>query len=118
MSPHCQHCVQKKNSLLRPWLQASVVGDGAAKVSGKLLKNIYQGRGRLYPRLHRKAQTVCLSRLVVRVLSQNNHLGIRKTRVVKRVEDIIHIRENLPRAVFTNQKLPQFPIVGLSHFVF
>jgi hypothetical protein len=33
------------------------------------------------------------------------------------VKNRIHIRENLPGAVFANQKLPQFPIVRLGHFV-
>ena len=73
MGTHGQHRVKHHDALLRPFDQISVVRYVTAQIVVQLLVDVHQGRWDLHIRLHGEAQTVGLTYVVVRVLSQNYH---------------------------------------------
>ena len=76
MSADRQNRIEHHNALLRPLDQITVVRDVTPEIIVKLLVDIYEGRRDLNSRLHGKRESVSLPRLVVRVLSQNDHLHL------------------------------------------
>ena len=69
MRTHSQHRVQHQNTLPCPFFEIAVVRDVASQIVFEFLINVDQGRRNVYFRFYRKAESVCLSRLVVRVLA-------------------------------------------------
>src|SRR5690606_11381582 len=116
-APHRQHGVEQQDALASPVLQAAVVRDRAADVLVELLEDVWQRRRRRDPGLHRKAQAVSLSRPVVRVLAQDHHFGIGVGRVVKGVENVVHVGVDRVAAVLLDQERPERLVVGLLELV-
>ena len=82
----------------------------------KFLENIYERRRFCNSFLYRKAKPVCLSRLVIRVLSQDHCLDLLVWCELQRIENIVHIGINRSAAVFMLEKLPQLQIIILVKF--
>lgn len=120
MSTHAEAGVEQEYSLLRPTSQ--VVGPlGGIRERGlqveplglNLFEDVDQrGRSR-YALWNAKAQTVCLTGFVVRVLPQNHHLHLVKWRLVKGVEDESARRITRPCCILILDKLYQIVEVGL-----
>ena len=58
-----------------------------------------------------------LSVAVVRILSEDDNLRLRKARIVHRVEDCEHIGVDALRSVLFDEKGAQFPIIRLCHLI-
>ena len=79
----------------------------------QFLINIDQGRRNLHIRLNRKAEAVRLPVVVVGVLPQNHHLYPGKGCKLKRIEDVIRLREDSSRLVLMFDLLIKFPVIWL-----
>ena len=112
-----QHRIEEKHALPCPWDETAVCGWLDPEIILHLLVNIEKGWRWIDADLDGKRKSVCLPVAVVRILSENDDLRIRKARVVQRVEDRKHIGIDALRTVFPDEKLPQFPIVGLCHLI-
>ena len=119
MRPHRQRRIQKQHAGLGPRNQAAVSlwRNFKPDIFVKLLEDILEGRGFRNARLNGESQPVGLSRFVIRVLSQDDHLYILIWCVPKSVEDIVHRRIYRPLRIFLLQELPQVQIVALAEFL-
>ena len=88
MSADRQNRIEHHDALLRPLDQITVVRDVTPEIIMKLLVDIYKGRGDLNSRLHGKREPVSLSRLMIRILPENNHLHLVQRRKMKGIENI------------------------------
>ena len=93
-------CVQKEYALFCPFFQTAIVWDVAAKITVKFFIDIYQGRRDVYVFSYGEAETVCLTVIMIRVLSQDHYLHLMKWCKMKRIKQIIRRRENLSRLIF------------------
>ena len=76
MRPYGQYCIQHQYTLLSPFGQASVIRDRTSKIIMEFFINIHKRRWNIYPLLYRKAKTMRLSYIMIRILSQNNRFYI------------------------------------------
>ena len=70
--PYSEHRVQKKDPVFCPGSQLTVLRDICSEIVMQLFEYVHQRRRRLYAFLHGKAETVCLSRTVIGVLSESS----------------------------------------------
>ena len=115
---HRQDCIEKKHTLLSPMPETTVIRHFAAEIALKLLEDIDERRRWFYARLDRKTQSVCLTRAVIRVLSQDNDLHLIVRRIMHRIENIIHIGIDRPCFVLFYQYRAQFLIILFLHLRF
>ena len=52
-----------------------------------------------------------LPRAMIRVLAEDDHLRIGIARVVKRIEDRVHVRVDVMCAVLPDQELPELAVI-------
>ena len=116
-SPDRQHRVEQQYTFLRPIHETAVIGNRAAQIVVKLLVNVSQRRWNGYVGLNGKTEPVGLVRSVVRVLPDDAHLGVCKSRVVEGVKNVVGVGINPPSFVFVNQKLAQILVIILRKFV-
>ena len=83
---------------------AEVVNAG---IIPQLFKDVDEGRRRCNTLVHGKTQAMCLIGVVVGVLSQNDYFYICIRRILKRIENVVHIGIDGMGAVFLNEELPQ-----------
>lgn len=90
---HSENRVEQQHTLIGPLLQTATFRSHKARnIILKLAENIEQGRRREHAFLHRKAHAMCLSRPVVRILSDDHYLGPRECGVIKGGEYLIRWR--------------------------
>ena len=106
-----QHRVEQQHALIRPGLEAAVVRHLAAEVCLQFLEDVEQGWRRLHAGQHGEREAMSLSRTMIRILPEDDHLRIRIARVVKGVENRVHIRIHVMRPVLLNQELPELAII-------
>ena len=68
VSPYRQDCIEKQHSLIRPFFQVSVIGNGAPQIFLQLLIDILQRRGRLLSRQNGKTEAMGLIHIVIGIL--------------------------------------------------
>ena len=115
--PHGEHRIEQQHTLLCPGGEVAAVGNGLAHVLFQLFEDVFEAGRRLYPLLHRKAQTVSLLRSVVGVLTDDHHLHVQKGGVFEGVEDVVHIGIHRLGGIFPLEKLTQGEIILLAPFV-
>ena len=86
MGTNGERGIQKEHPLFCLARQITRSRDGFPKIGLNLLEDVLQRRGKLDAVLHREAQSVGLTWLVVRVLSDNHHLHLVKRTQVKGIE--------------------------------
>ena len=87
MGTDCQRGVEQQHTLLGPARQITCLRNGRAQIILNLLEDILQRRWKLHPVLYRETQAVSLPRLMVRVLSDDDHLHLVKGTQVESIED-------------------------------
>ena len=87
MSPYCECGIQQQYSLLCPSCKVAGVWDRRAEVELYLLEDVLQRWWKRYAVAHREAQSVSLSRFVIRVLSDDDHFHLVERTQVEGVED-------------------------------
>ena len=83
-----QGCIQQENALFGPAGQVAACRDVSANVISYLFENILQGGWELNPIVDRETQSVSLSRSVVGVLTDDDHLDRLKRAKVEGIEDV------------------------------
>ena len=116
MRPDRQHRVEKKDALLRPFCEIPMVGNRAAQIRIQILINIDQRRGNADPLVHRKTQTVRLSRSVIRILTEDHGADIFQRREGERIENIPRRRINFPRSVLIQDRFIKLSVIRLCKF--
>ena len=106
-----QHRVEQQHALIRPRLEAAVVRHLAAEVRFQFLEDVEQGWRRLHAGQYGEREAMRLSRAMIRVLSEDDHLRVCIARIVKGVEDRVHVRIHVVRPVLLNQELPELAII-------
>src|ERR1043165_1878621 len=89
-----KRCVKQKHALFGPFFKVAMVGRVNAKVGFYFFKNIYQRRWLFNPVGHGEAKPLSLSRAMVGVLSQYNHLNIAEGGKVKCIKNELAWRIN------------------------
>ena len=87
MRTHRERCVQQEHALLSPARQVARRRDRLSEVELYLLEDVLKRRRKRHACRHREAQTLRLTRLVVRVLTDNHHLHRVERTEVEGVED-------------------------------
>ena len=78
MCPHRECGIEQQHPLLRPSGKVSRLGNRTAQGIVYLLEDVLQRRRERHPVLHREAQSMRLSRLMIRVLADDYHLHLLK----------------------------------------
>ena len=99
--------------MIGPGLQAAVVRDLAAKIRLELLEDIQQRRRRLNAWQNREGKSVRLAGAMIGILTEYDHLRIGIARIMKCIEDRVHVRIDMMGTVFLDQELPQLTIIRL-----
>ena len=71
-----QACVQQKNTLVCPVFEVTALWKGDAHVVVEFLENVHKGRWRLDAVGYGKAEPVCLSRIVLRILADDDRFDL------------------------------------------
>jgi hypothetical protein len=79
-----------------------------AQVRLKFLKNIDQGRGTVYRRIHRKTEPVGLPGAMIRILAKDHDPNLVEGTQVKRPKDQAGGRIDRTRPIFRLHKLGEF----------
>ena len=108
--------IQKKNALLSPFYQITVIRYIAAKVIMQFLIDVYQRRRDLYIRLYGKAQPVGLPGSVLRVLPQDHCLDFPERCKSKCVEYILRWGIHNMVCILFNDLLIQFSVIRFGKF--
>ena len=108
-----QRSVQQQHALLCPARQVARGRNRCAEVGLYLLEDVLQRRREHHPVLHREAQPVGLSRLVVRVLSDDHHFRLVEWAEVEGVENEFARRVAGAGLVFLSDGFCQLSEVGL-----
>ena len=87
MGTYGQRGIEQQYPLFGPARQITCLRNGRAQIILNLLEDILQRRWKLHPVLHRETQAVSLPRLMVRVLSDDDHLHLVKGTQVESIED-------------------------------
>ena len=87
MCPHGERGVEQQHALLCPSHKASTLRRGLSEVAAYLAEDIYERRREPYSVVHREAKPVCLSRLMIRVLTDNHRLYLVERAQVEGIED-------------------------------
>gem|GEM_PF-4330933 len=111
-----QHGVQHQHALLRPIGQLAVTRIDEADVIRELFEDVFERRRRLHPALNGKAETVRLAGAVVGILADDHGFAVFERGIAERVEDIVHIRIDHPRAVFVRKERTQLQVIILFEF--
>ena len=86
MSTHGERGIEQQNALLCPPTQTAGRWHLLAQISLYLLEDVNKRWRRRYPFLYRKAQTFCLSRLMIRVLTYYHDLHLVERTQVEGIE--------------------------------
>ena len=86
MSANGKRCIKQQHALLGPTGKIARCGDRRTKVGLNLLEDILQRGRKLDTVLNRETQSVCLSWLVIRILTDNHHLHLVERTQVKGIE--------------------------------
>ena len=111
-----QHCIEQQYSIIGPAFQISMRRRVYIEVALQLFKYVDERRRRLDAFLHRKTETMSLSRLMIRILSQYHYLHVLVRRELEGVEDVVHIRIYHSGTVFRLEELPQLQIIIFIKF--
>ena len=84
---HCQRGIEEQHPFPSPFLEIARARHGHAEVVVQLLEDILQAGRERHTVGHREREAVGLSRAVVRVLTQDDHLHLVERREVEGVED-------------------------------
>ena len=95
VSPNRQHRIEHQHPLLRPAIKVSTHRNRHAQVVGDLLEDIAQRWRKVNPVIDRKAQAICLTITVIRILSNNHNLQLFKRALIKGSEYISRLRKDL-----------------------
>ena len=113
MCSYREYRVEQHHALISPFYEISVVRDVAAQIVVKFLIYVLQTRWYCHMRRYRKAQTVSLSRLMIRILSEYQHLDVCKRCSVICGEYILLGRIYRMCPVFFVDKPVQFCVIRL-----
>ena len=116
VGPYRQDRIEKQHSLISPLLQISVIRDRASKVIVKLFVNVLKGGRGLLARQDRKAQSMGLIHIMIRILSKYHDPNPGQGRIMEGIKNIVHRRKNLPGLIFLGQEVSKLFIVGLLKF--
>ena len=86
MSANGKRCIQQQHALLGPTGKIARCGDRRTKVGLNLLEDILQRGRKLDTVLNRETQSVCLSWLVIGVLTDNHYLHLVERTQVKGIK--------------------------------
>lgn len=86
MSANGKRCIQQQYALLGPTGKIARCGDRCTKVGLNLLEDILQRGRKLDTVLNRETQAVCLSWLVIGILTDNHHLHLVERTQVKGIK--------------------------------
>lgn len=86
MRPHGEGGIEQQHTLLCPSGQVSAMGNGGAKVGVYLLKDVLQRGREHHAIIDREAQAMGLSRLMIGILPDDDHLHLVKGTEVEGVE--------------------------------
>ena len=87
MGTYGQRGIEQQYPLFGPARQITCLRNGRAQIILNLLEDVLQRRWKLHPVLYRETQAVSLPRLMVRVLSDDDHLHLVKGTQVESIED-------------------------------
>ena len=99
--------VEQEYALFRPSGEVSTLGDGRSRLGLYLFEDVLERRREGYAVVHAEAQSVCLSRAVLRVLAQDNHTNFIERCRVESVEDESAGRVASARRILLPHKLCQ-----------
>ena len=87
MGTNGERCIKKQHALLSPTGKIARCRNFLAQISLYLFKDILERWRELYAVLYRETQSVGLSRLMIRVLTNDNNLNLIKRAQVKGIEN-------------------------------
>ena len=117
MGTHRQRCIEQQHPLFCPARQVARLRDGRTEVILYLLEDILQRRREHHPILHGETQSMCLSGLMIRVLSDNHHLHLVKRTQVEGIEDQFSRGVTSGLLILLPHGLCQLCEVGLVEFL-
>lgn len=98
--------VEQENTLIGPPCQSSAgLRYVQAQIGIYFLENVYERRRAGNALRHRKAQPVCLTSVVVGILTENDNLHLVERRVPESRKNVAPFRKTLVLGVFRHQKL-------------
>lgn len=111
---HGEHCIQKKDTLVRPMFEIAVVGGDDAEIAQELLVDVAKGAGDAPAHPHRKAEAVGVAWGWIRILSeQDDTYRIRRADFECR-EDLLSGRQDLrTRGRLMIKKGFECPVCGI-----
>lgn len=112
-APYGECCVEQENTLLSPAAKVTACGRGDAKVGRQLLHNVLQRGGHRHTVVDGKAETVGLTGLMIRVLTDDHHFHFLEWAEVEGVEDERARRIARAVTVFLAHKLGELPEIRL-----
>ena len=92
--PYRQRGIEQQHALTCPLLKIARARDGHADVVVQLLEDVLQTRWERNAIGHRKREAMRLSRAMIRVLAENDHLHLIERRKVERIENQWPRRKN------------------------
>ena len=109
---HREDRIEEQHSLLGPAIEIARSGDRRTDVGGYLLKDILQRGGMWHSVSHREAETMRLSRTVVGVLTNDNHLQLIERTFIEGTKDVATARIDAARGILLLHKTYQLLEVG------
>ena len=114
---HGEGGVEQKHTLTCPMLEIAVHREGTPEVVVQLLVHVAQRRRYGDTTTHGETQTVGLARAVIRILAEDDHLGVGVRREVQRGEDVVVRREHRAPVTFLTDEVLQGSPVRLFELV-
>ena len=113
MGTHGERGVEQQHALAGPPREVAVLRHGHAKVIANLAEDVLQRRGEGHAGLHGEAQPMGLSRLMVGVLADDDHLHLVEGTEVEGIEDETGRRVAAHGLVLLTHGLGQLCEIGL-----
>ena len=112
--PDRKNRIEQEDALVCPTCKVTAFRTRSAQITLYLLENVFQRRGEWDSRLNRKAQSMRLTRFMIRILTQYDCLDFIKRTKVKGIEYLTTGRIHYPGGIFRTYEFYQ---IGKIRFV-
>lgn len=116
MGTHRERGIQQQHPLFGPSSEVSRSRDRPSQILFYLPENILQRRWKRHAVVHREAESVSLPILMIRVLTNNDHLHLIKRTQIKSIENQSTRRETCSLRIFLPYKISQIREIRLLKF--
>lgn len=116
MLTNCECGIEQKHSLVGPSCEVAREGYVSADVVLDFLVDIHERRGDAHTVGHRECQSLCLSRLMVRVLPQYHHLHAIERTAVESIENQLSRRIDPELLILAPHEVSEMAEIRLVEF--